>query len=71
MSRYVEQTRSLIADQQDDDVDIYETTFIDKQTCLHNHEVYLVVITMLVMKVSAVKILAERVKHAMGADNVS
>ena len=55
MSRYVEQTRSFIADQQDDVDDIYETTFIDKQTYLHNLEVYLVVITMLAMKVSAVK----------------
>ena len=55
MSRYVEQTRSFIADQQDDVDDIYETTFIDKQTGLQNHEVYLVVITMLGIKVSAVK----------------
>ena len=55
MSRYVEQTRSFIADQQDDVDDIYETTFIDKQTYLHNLEVYLVVITMLAMKVSGVK----------------
>ena len=55
MSRYVEQTRSFIADQQDDVDNIYETTFIDKQTGLQNHEVYLVVITMLAMKVSAVK----------------
>ena len=55
MSRYVEQTRSFIADQQDDVDDIYETAFFDKQTCLHNDEVYLVVITMLAMKVIAVK----------------
>ena len=55
MSRYVEQTCSFIADQQDDVDDIYETTFIDKQTYLHNLEVYLVVITMLAMKVSGVK----------------
>ena len=55
MSRYVEQTRSFIADQQDDVDNIYETTFIDKQTGLQNHEVYLVVITMLGIKVSAVK----------------
>ena len=55
MSRYVEQTRSFIADQQDDDVDIYETTFIDEQTYLHNLEVHVVAITLLAMKVSGVK----------------
>ena len=52
MSRYVEQTRSFIADQKGD---VDETAFFDKQTFLHNHEVYLVVITMLAMRVSAVK----------------